>query len=123
MSMSELYSKQIVTILRWIARVLGTLLCMLIAAFAIGEGFPDPLTLSLPEQLLFAGMITMLLGLIAAWRWEFIGGVLILVGYTFFMVVEQRIIFFNIVFGPLLITGILYLFCWWRTRKASLVQK
>jgi len=107
-----------VTTVRWTARIIGTLLLLLIAVFAIGEGLPNPLILSPREILLFAAIAMMLVGLIVAWKWEGIGGLLILGGYIFFAVVNHGAPF-NIVFGPWLLTGLLYLACGLMKSKAA----
>lgn len=69
-----------VTALRWTARIVGTAILVLIAAIAIGEGVPNLLAQPLPVNLLFVAMLTMVVGLIAAWKWEGIGGLLTLGG-------------------------------------------
>ena len=99
-------------------RTIGTLLLLLIAFFAMGEGIPNPFILSPREILLFAALATMIFGQIAAFRWEGIGGVLILAGFVFFSVVNHRISI-NIVFGPWLLTGMISLGCWWMKRKSA----
>ena len=50
------------TILRWSARILGILFLFLIAAFAIGEGVPNPFHASLPENLLGLAIVIMIKG-------------------------------------------------------------
>ncbi len=104
--------RQILTIARWTARVVGTLILLLIAVFAIGEGVPNPLHGLLRENLLTVAMLTMIVGQIAAWKWESIGGVLILGAFGLFAVVNHRFQI-NIVFVPWLLTGLLYLGCGW----------
>jgi hypothetical protein len=106
------------TIARWTARIVGTLILPLIVALAICEGVPNPFALSIRETLLFIALVTMIVGQIAAWKWEGIGGLLILSGFAFFAVVDGRIPF-NIVFGPWLLTGLLYLACGWRKSRAA----
>ena len=110
--------RQILTVARWTTRVIGTLILLLIAVFAIGEGLPNPLSLSPREILLSIALATMLVGQIAAWKWEGVGGVLILGGFAFFSIVNHRISL-NIVFGPWLLTGLIYLACWWMKRKSA----
>lgn len=112
------YDLPILTVARWTARIIGTLILLLIAIFAIGEGVPNPLTLSPREILLFAALATMIVGQIVAFRWEGIGGVLILGGFAFFSIVNHRISI-NIVFGPWLLTGLIYLACWWMKNKVA----
>jgi hypothetical protein len=101
---------KVITVLRWIARIMGTLLLLLIATIAIGEGFPNPLAQPLDVILLFAAMLTMVVGLIVAWKWEGVGGLLILGGFTFFAIVNHGIQL-NLAFGPILVVGMLYLLC------------
>ena len=105
---------RVLTALRWLARVVGTLLLLVIAQIAVGEGVPNPFHGSLAENLLTLAFVAMIVGQIVAWKWEGIGGGLIVGSYVLFVVVNHGIPF-NIVFGPWLLTGLLYLFCWWRT--------
>ncbi len=109
---------QILSVARWTTRIIGTLLLLLIAIFAIGEGVPNPIILSPRELLLFAALTTMIIGLVLAFRWEGIGGLLILGGFAFFSIVNQRISL-NIVFLPWLLTGLIYLGCWWIKGKVA----
>jgi hypothetical protein len=107
-----------VTVLRWVARVLGTALVLLIAAFAVGEGVPNPLHSSLAVSLCHVGMFAMLAGQIVAWRWEGVGGSLIIGSFVLFSVANHGMPL-NIVFAPWLATGLFYHLCWWRTRRAK----
>jgi hypothetical protein len=102
-----------VTVLRWAARIIGIALLWLIATFAIGEGGPNPLRGSLPENLATIGFLTMIVGQVVAWKWEGMGSILILGGFTLFAIVNHGVPL-NIVFAPWLVTGLLYLVCWWR---------
>ena len=103
-----------VAVLRWTARVVGVALLGLIVAFAIGEGVPNPLRGSLRENLLTAGLLTMV-----AWKWEGIGSLLILGGFALFAIVNHGVSL-NVVSGPWLVTGLLYLICWWRGERSDL---
>jgi len=97
------------TVARWTARIVGTLILALILALAIGEGVhPVQMFESLRVGLLTVAMLTMIVGQIAAWKLEFVGGSLILGSYILFAVVIHGVPF-NIVFGPWLLTGLLYL--------------
>jgi hypothetical protein len=106
-------------VLRWTARILGTIVLVLVVLIAIGEGVPNPLRLSLREQLLGLSLALMLLGLGVAWKWEGVGGALILGGFACFAAVNHGIKM-NAVFAPLLTSGVLYLLCWWLTRRKPL---
>lgn len=112
----------VVTVLPWVARVIGIALLVEIAAFAIGEGVPHPLGGSLPENLLTLGFLTMIVGQVVAWKWEGIGSLLILGGFGLLAVVNLETrpsVLFNPIFGPWLLTGLLYLACWWRRPRAT----
>jgi len=57
-------------LIRWTARAAGTLVCVLLAAFAIdaiGEGFLSVMMHLLPA-LVALGLVVL------AWRWELVGG-------------------------------------------------
>ncbi len=97
-------------VLRWTARILGFLVLLLIAAFAVGEGVPNPLAQPPTVNLLFAAFLTMVVGLLVAWKWESTGGILILGGLGLFAVVNHGFRF-NLVFGPILAVGLLHLLC------------
>ena len=103
----------VVAALRWTARTIGIVLLGIIVAFAIGEGVPNPLRGSVPEGLCHVGLLTMIAGQFLAWRWEGIGSFLILGGLAVFAIVNHGVPL-NIVFGPWLVTGLMYLICWWR---------
>jgi hypothetical protein len=111
--------RRVVVISRWTARIIGIVILGLIVALAIGEGVPNPLRGSFREHLLGIGILTMLIGQIVAWRWEGIGSVFILGGLALFAIVNHGVLL-NIVFGSWLVTGLLYLICWWRTPKPLL---
>ena len=118
MALSRAIYKQPVNIVRWIARALGTLVVLLIVLIAAGEGLPEVAGLSLREKLLFLALAMILVGLIAAWKWEGAGSALILGGFTAFAVVDRSLPL-NLVFSSVLFTGIMYFFCWWSTRQSS----
>ncbi len=106
------------TIARWTARINGALILALILALAIGEGVPNPLHGSIRENLLTVAMLTMIVGQIVAWKWERIGGLLVLGAFVLFAVVNHRVPL-NIVFVPWLLTGLLYLACGWRRARTT----
>jgi NADH:ubiquinone oxidoreductase subunit 2 (subunit N) len=97
--------------------MVGTAILALIVAFAVGEGLPNPLNQPLDVILLSVAMLTMVVGLVMAWRWERIGGLLVLGGLAFFAIVNHGVQL-NVVFGPMLVVGLLYSGCGWWWRKA-----
>ncbi|MGD0694078.1 MAG: hypothetical protein ABSB82_04425 [Terriglobia bacterium] len=106
-----------IEILRWTARILGTLLVLLFLVFLVGEGPPRPSTLTTPEKLMFVGTGIMLLGLILAWRWPGLGGAMALLGYLFFGTVAGVR---SAVMSPFAVggvSGMLHLAGWWLSHR------
>ncbi len=97
---------------------MGTALLALIVCFAIGEGVPNPLRGSLPEILCHVAMLSMIAGQLVAWKWEGIGGGLIVGSFVLFAIANNGVRL-NIVFVPWLASGMLYQVCWWRTLRTT----
>lgn len=108
---------------RRVARGLGTALFLLVLLFFIGESLssgvaPDPLTLGLTEIFLLLALLVTLIGVVVAWRWQIIGGLLI-VGSALQFAAIDAIASGNWRFGVLeplfLAVGLLFLWDGWRT--------
>ncbi len=80
-------------------------------ALTLGDGVPNPLTASPRERLLGAIVLTMLFGLVLAWKWEGVGGLLMLGALALFATADEAFLL-NIVFTPWLVTALSYLVCW-----------
>ena len=104
-------------VLRWIPRVLGAFLFVMLVLFAVGEGIPNPMKQSLAVRVEMLAMFTMGLGLIVAWKSELIGGMLVLTGYTSFCVIEWQAPNIRFPFGLFLFTGLLYVLSWWSKNR------
>lgn len=113
--------------MRWAARILALVVMALFAWFAIEFGprvFPGLGwgTQGLP---LLLGVAAGIAGLIVAWQWELVGGVMAVVGALATMVLVCAgsgadmllcAIFFTL---PILVAGVLYLGCCYRTRNLA----
>ena len=75
---------------RWTARILGTLLVLIIVLIAIGEGMPNPFTQPIPVQIGFLALALVMIGILGGWRWELAGGTVSLVGWSLFVVAVMR---------------------------------
>lgn len=76
---------------RWSARGLGVLAVGMVLLFAAGEGVPNPLHQP-PTVIVSLGcFLGIVLGLIAAWRWEILGAAASLLCFAGFQVVELEI--------------------------------
>ncbi len=102
---------------RWVARGLAVVMIGVVALFMFGEGTPNPLTLTLEENLLMLALLLTLVGLAVGWRWEGIGG-LTVVGSVLLFEIINAVASGRWRFGPLepffYLAGLLYLFAWWR---------
>ena len=94
---------------RWIARILGTLLVLIIVLIAIGEGMPNPFTQPVRVQVGFLALALVMIGILGGWRWELAGGTLSLVGWSLFVVaVMHPPRGLNWFVGALTLPGLLY---------------
>jgi hypothetical protein len=99
-------------ILRWIARLSSLALVTLFVAIAIGEGPPPLWPLSI-HTLLFCLLVLCLAGLLVAWRWELVGGLIALAGIVGFYLVHFANTGFGHfpggwVFPSMFVTGVLF---------------
>ena len=78
---------------RWTARILGTLLVLLVVAIAVGEGMPNPFTQPVPIQLGFLGLTLVMAGILAGWRWDVTPAIVSLAGWCLF--------YFAVVYPPI----------------------
>lgn len=106
--------------IRWSARVLGTAMLLLVTFIAIGEGGPpnpwaQPWRVNLELHL----MLAIWLGLLLAWKWEALGGVLVVGGVIAFCLLEGRPP--NGVFLMMLIASVAYLCAWIMDRREEKV--
>jgi hypothetical protein len=121
--------KEIITGIRWFTRIAGSLLVVLSLVILIGsiiEPYPQGRAKITPGViLLIIGMISMVVGIVVAWFREGLGGFLTVGGFVFFyavhLIVEKRLPrgSFLVYF---LIIGLLFIFCWWQSRKLSITE-
>jgi hypothetical protein len=109
----------LVTTLRWASRIAGSFVVLIVLLFAIGEGFPNPFTLALLEQLQLVSLLAMLVGILIAWRWEGIGGAMLVVGFVTFLAIESvhrhSLALFSF-FDFFLLLGVLNIVVWWSAK-------
>ena len=111
----------IVLILRGIARVL-TLLIIFFFVLSIIKYPPNPAEMTAKEIILFAGLLAIVTGFVIAWIWEGLGGLIIITGYIFFWIINYIFtgeFWLGEYFLIFPITGLLFIFCWWRTKRIS----
>ena len=102
-------------VVRWMARIGGLLIVGLILFFLIGEGF-DPTKLNGMELAMSAALATALLGMVALWRWECVGGAFAVGGmlaFYFINLAASGRFPGGFVFPLFFVPGILALARWW----------
>ena len=113
--------KWLVTTVRWAARLSSIVMAALILIVSFGhiqsgEGLPNPFTEPLAVTLETVGFLVCLAGLIIAWRWARLGGMLILAGMLTFHVVECKV-WLNWMFLVLELVGLAHLCAWVLSRR------
>jgi hypothetical protein len=108
-------SRLLFLLLRWAARVIGGLIVLLIVALAIGEGMPNPIHQPALVNVSFLALLIMSAGQVVAWWREGLGGLLVLLGFAGFAIANHGIRM-NVVFAPMLLSGMAYLICGWFAR-------
>ena len=106
-----------VGLLRWIARLWAAFLVLAWLAFVIGEAHGNLIKVFLSEPLLTALLSLVILGLVAGWRHEVLGGLLILTGIAGFGLADGRVPAWPFLLPGLSAAG--YLICGiagWKTR-------
>jgi hypothetical protein len=105
--------------LRWTARLSSAAIVAVVALFYVGEGGFAVARPSPQEWVLLALFSASCLGLVAAWRWELIGGVLNIGGMGLFYLVHCFVsggFPRGWAFAVIAMPGVLFLAYWWRTR-------
>jgi hypothetical protein len=100
---------------RWTALIFGTLMVLFFLAFFFGEGPPHFSRLTVSEDLHFVAMGALFLGLVVAWKWEGVGGLLALAGFVAFVVLSHGSLKLWALDLPAAI-AVLHIACWWRLR-------
>ena len=112
--------------MRWAARLIGLLAIGLFVAFVIMSGpsvFANISLVSLQGLPLLFALVLALGGVLVAWRWELVGGIMTIAGSAAIIVLVCLgsgtdmflcSLFFTL---PLLVAGTLYLACCYRTRE------
>ena len=111
--------------IRFLAHLFSVLLIVVVILLTLGETFPGSSDATSREFLLTISLIIMLVGLFTAWKWEGIGGSLIILGFLLFLILNSvfsdflQLGFFFLLF-PL--TGILFLLCCLREKNKNEVE-
>ena len=106
-------TRLLTTVCRWAARIIGTLLAILIVVIGIGEGMPNPFTQPPAVQIGFLALAMIMIGILTGWRWELFGGTLSTVGWCLFVGSVVGVKSLSVFISLLALPGILYLISAW----------
>jgi peptidoglycan/LPS O-acetylase OafA/YrhL len=117
--------------MRWIARILALVAVGLFVFFAVEMGAKVFPTLSWGPQgiPLLVALVVALAGVLIAWRWELVGGVMTVAGVAAIIALVclgsgSDMFYCAFLFTlPLLLAGGLFLACCWRSREPKVAQE
>jgi hypothetical protein len=90
----------------------------MVALFIAGEGLPKPALLTVPERTMFLCFTIILVGILMAYRWEGVGGTVILLGFGAFAAVQPRILK-GLAFQIFPAIALLFLYLAWKKRRVQ----
>jgi hypothetical protein len=123
--------KQVALIIRWIARICGSLslafMLFFVGAHLIatitGAGEPIGTFNTVSEIISFAFFpVSLIIGLGIAWKWEGLGGFITIAGIIGFHIIRPDLIF-NLMIDGLAAPGLFYLLYWFLTRCLTIEKK
>ncbi len=86
-AMTQATVQDLSIITRWIARFIGVSLVLITIIFVTGSGM-DIAGADLSHKVQMGAFAVMVLGLLLAWKWEGLGGILTLGGLALFLVLD-----------------------------------
>jgi hypothetical protein len=113
----------VLLVLRWVARLSALALAGMVLLFAIGEGF-NPFKLKPTELALAVPFWVCWLGFCLGWRWEGLGGLLVVAGVAGFYLVHFAMTGFGHfprgwAFPAFAGPGVLFLLSWFCRRRIT----
>ncbi len=122
-------TRETVREIRWLTHIIGVALLIVFIKVLQIEFSNLFLLPRLADKIYSIVLLTMMLALIISWKWEGLGGLLLIGSFItmgilikFFQIdVKYRELFTYL--GPYLITGILYFYCWLKTLQLKKYKK
>jgi hypothetical protein len=119
-------STRFVTTIRWLARIIGILSVTVFLIFFVADCVKKgTIAVGSDRIVMTVFMFLVFVGLLIAWKWEGIGGILALVCLIPFImfapptVTQGAILVMTVLYG---LPALLFVFCWWQTRKQIISQ-
>ena len=109
-------------LLRWTARILGTLFFLFFAFMFFADLFgsnndsPKNHSISIEDIAMLSLMWTSVIGLMLSWKWELIGACITLLSFIVQALVNSRVLQIHILYLPSLV-AILFVMVWYKGKK------
>jgi hypothetical protein len=108
---------QSIRIIRWTARIISILIISLFLLFFIGESVTEHHPNAEPIAIINIVVgVLMIGGLVVAWKWEFLGGLISVIGFIGVGIVNPRSFTLPMMY-LFLLPAILFLICAWKSRS------
>lgn len=121
MNLTASGSTRSVTIIRWVARIIGILLMALFLFFFVADCLQKGrIAIESERILMIVFLLLAFIGLSIAWKWEGIGAASAVAGLIGFNIFAPATVARAGIFAVTALCGLpalLFLFCWFRTRK------
>jgi hypothetical protein len=121
MNLTASGSTRSVTIIRWVARIIGILLMALFLFFFVADCLQKGrIAIESERILMIVFLLLAFIGLSIAWKWEGIGAASAVAGLIGFNIFAPETVARAGIFAVTALYGLpalLFLFCWFRTRK------
>ena len=117
-------TRKIISIIRWITRIISISVVLLFLVFFIGEGdFSQPINLTTGEiAMIICVPILLIAGIIIAWKREILGGIVIVGSVLLFNIISmiaETSFTFELDFGLFLFIGLLFIICGVANRRMA----
>jgi len=128
--------------IRWVARIWGGLIVLYVLLVLIGYGWnwvttgvADPHAVEAVPLVEYVGLVIMVVGALSlgiAWRWEKLGGTIAVASQLVFIALhliegpvssDPHFVVPCLISVVVAIPGVLFLLCWWRSRKRAIPEK
>ena len=110
-------------IVRWVARIVGTLTALLVLVFLLAYALGDEGEGGTAGLQAAVFLSIFILSVALAWKWERVGGVLLLINSVVFLIVETRGIWPPTPLTLFPVCGVLFLVSWFGRRTANASAK
>jgi hypothetical protein len=114
-------SSRTVKTLRWFTRIFGVISVLVFLVFFVADCVKKGTIAVEGDRIgMTVFLFVTIVGLIIAWKWEWIGGIMALFGLIGFDVsapeslARPAVLFMTVMYG---LPALLFLFCWWMSKR------